>query len=99
MTYRLNFVVYLNSFSASLCIILNRTCEAGMMCGIVENRVPEWRASVAVCKDSRKRRLLDISVQLFWRFLRDNSLGRPENCRNLNEILILWGLKYKGVFL
>ena len=37
-----------------------------MMCGTVENQVPEWRATVAVCKNSRKRWLLDISVQLFW---------------------------------
>jgi hypothetical protein len=33
---------------------------------------------------------LGVSVQLFGRLLRDNSLGRPEKCCNLNEILILW---------
>ena len=60
-----------------------------MMCGTVENEVPEWRTTVAVCKNSSKRWLLEISVQLSWRFLRDNPLGRPANCWNLNEILIL----------
>jgi len=70
-----------------------------MMCGTVENRFLEWRATVAVCKNSRKRWLLDISVQLFWRFLRENSLGRPENCGNLNEILIFWGFESEGAFL
>jgi len=56
-----------------------------MMCGTVENRVLEWRATVAVCQNSRKRWLLGVSVQLFWRSLRNNSLGRPENCYNLDE--------------
>ena len=60
-----------------------------MMCGTVENQVPEWRATVLVRKSSRKRWLLDIGVQFFWRFLRDNSLGRLENCCNLDETLIL----------
>jgi len=69
-----------------------------MVCGTVENQVAEWRAMVAVHKNSRKRWLLDIGVQLFWRFLRDNSLGQPENCHNLHEILILWGLKFAGAF-
>jgi hypothetical protein len=36
------------------------------------------------------RWLLDISVQLFWSFLRDSSLGCPKNCCNLAEILVLW---------
>ncbi len=44
------------------------TCEAGMMCGTAENRFLEWRATVAVCQNSRKRRLLGVSVQLFGRF-------------------------------
>ena len=70
-----------------------------MMCGTAENRVPEWRATVAVRKNSRRRWLLDISVQLFRRFLRDNSLGRPENCCNLNEIMILWDFECVGEFL
>ena len=56
-----------------------------MMSGTVENRVLEWRATVAVYQNSRKRWLLDIAVQLFLHFLRDNSLGRPENCCNLDE--------------
>ena len=60
-----------------------------MMCGTVENRVLEWRATVAVCQNGRKRWLLGVSVQLLGRFLRDNSLGRPEDCCNLDEILIL----------
>ncbi len=49
----------------------DNTCEAGMMCGTAENQVPEWRATVPVRKSSRKRWLLDIGVQLFWRFLRE----------------------------
>ncbi len=60
-----------------------------MMCGTSENRILVWRGTVAVCENSRKRWLLDISVQLFWHFLRDNSLGWPENCCNLDEMLIL----------
>jgi hypothetical protein len=64
-----------------------------MMCGTVENEFLEWRATVAVCQNSRKRWLLDIGIQLFWRFLRDNSVGQPENCCNLDEILILWSFK------
>ncbi len=70
-----------------------------MMFGTVENRVPEWRATVAVCQNGRKRWLLGVNVQLLGRFLRDNSRGWPENCCNLNEILILWGFKRAGVFL
>ena len=56
-----------------------------MMSGTVENRVLEWRATVVVYQNSREKWLLDIAVQLFLRFLRDNSLGRPENCCNLDE--------------
>ncbi len=60
-----------------------------MMCGTVENQVQEWRAVAAVGKNSRKWWLLGVSVQLLGRSLQDNSLGRAENCRNINEILIL----------
>ncbi len=52
----------------------DNTCEAGMMCGTAENQVSKWRATVAVYQNSRKRWLLDTSVQLFWRFLRENPL-------------------------
>ena len=69
-----------------------------MMCGTVENQVQEWRATVAVCQNSRERCLLDMSVHLLWCFLRDNSLGRLENCYNLDEILILWDFMCAGVF-
>ncbi len=31
-----------------------------MMCGTVENRVLEWRATVAVCQRSKKKLLFDI---------------------------------------
>jgi hypothetical protein len=59
----------------------DNTCEAGMICGTAENRVLELRGTAAVRQNSRKRWLLDVSVQLFfWRFLRKNSLGRPEYC-------------------
>jgi hypothetical protein len=29
--------------------ISDNACEAGMMCGTVENRFLEWRATIAVC--------------------------------------------------
>jgi hypothetical protein len=60
-----------------------------MMCGTAESRVLERRAAVAVCQNSRETWLLGVCVQLFACFLRDNSLERPENRCNLNEILIL----------
>ena len=69
-----------------------------MMYGTAENRVLERRASVAVCQNSRKRWLLDVSVQLFGRFGLDNLLGRPENCCNLDEILDVRGFKCACVF-
>jgi len=69
-----------------------------MICGIVENQVPECGATGAVCQNSRNKRVLDATAWLLRRFLRDNSLGHPGNCRNLNEILTLWGSKGAGVF-
>ena len=33
----------------------DNSCEAGMMCGITENRIPEWRATLAVCQNNRKK--------------------------------------------
>jgi len=36
-----------------------------MMCGTVENRFVEWRATVAVCQDSVKKRVLEVRVRLF----------------------------------
>jgi hypothetical protein len=69
-----------------------------MMCGTVENRFVERRATVVVRHNSRKKWLFDIFARLRWRFLRDNSLGQPENCCNLNEVLILWGFKCAVVF-
>lgn len=69
--------------------IVEYSGQAGMMCRAVEDRFLEWRATVAVCQNGRKRLLLGVSVHLFGRFLRDNSLGRPENCCNLDVILIL----------
>ena len=67
-----------------------------MICGTVENLVPACRARVAVCQDSRKRWLLDVSVQLFGRFGLDNLLGRPENCCNLDEVLDVTGFQVCG---
>ena len=49
-----------------------------MMCGTVENQFLEWRATVAMCQNSRKRWLLGVNVQLSGRFLGDNSLGRGQ---------------------
>ncbi len=69
-----------------------------MMFETAENRVLEWRTTVAVCQNSGKKWVLGVCVQLFACFLRDNSLGRPENRCNLNEILILQGFEYAGVF-
>lgn len=39
-----------------------------MMCTIAENRVPEWRAMLSVCKNSRNKRILDVSIRLFRLF-------------------------------
>ena len=36
----------------------DNTCEAGMMCGTVENQVPEWRATVAFCQNGEKNGFL-----------------------------------------
>ena len=46
-------------------VAFSNICEAGMMCGTVENQVPEWRATVAVCQNGRKKRVLDVRVRLF----------------------------------
>ncbi len=64
-----------NMFYAHLAEIHNRQnpavaffgniCEVVMMCGTVENRFVEWRATVAVCQDSEKKRILDVRVRLF----------------------------------
>ena len=51
------------------------------MCGIVENRVLEWKATVAVCQNSGKKWVLGVCVQLFavlfvttsWTFMNENS--------------------------
>ena len=48
----------------------DNTCEAGMMCGTAENRVLEWRATVAVCKYSGKKRVLDVCARPFGGFRR-----------------------------
>jgi hypothetical protein len=37
-----------------------------MMCGITENRVPEWRATLAVCQNRRKKWILPTNT---WPFL------------------------------
>ncbi len=44
---------------------LGNTCGAGMMCGTVENQFVEWRATVAVCQNSEKKRVLDVRARLF----------------------------------
>jgi len=36
-----------------------------MMCRTVENRFLEWRATVAVCQNDGKKRVLDVRVRLF----------------------------------
>ena len=38
------------------------TREAGIMCVTVENRVLEWEATVAVCQNSKKMRILGTSA-------------------------------------
>jgi len=58
----------------------DNTCEAGMMCGTAENRVLEWRSTVAVCQYSGKKWLFEVFARFRCRFLRKNSLGRPEYC-------------------
>jgi len=51
-----------------------------MMCGIVENQVPERMATVAVCKNSKKNRILHTNMSLFMCFLRQGMLDLPEYC-------------------
>jgi len=76
----------------------DNTCEPGMMCGIAENWIPEWRATLAVCQHNRKKRVLAASAQLFWCFLRHGMLNLPEYCWNWDEITVLWDLKLAEVF-
>jgi hypothetical protein len=59
-----------------------------MMCGTAEDRVLEWRATVAVCQNGGKKQVLDVRARLLGRSLRANSLGRPEIYANLDEMLI-----------
>lgn len=54
---------------------VDNTCEAGMMLETAENLVLEWRATVAVYKNSRKRWLLNISFQLLGVFCETTRLG------------------------
>ena len=51
-----------------------------MMCGTAENRVPECRGTVAVCKNSGKKWVRQASTLLFWCFLRHGILNLPEDC-------------------
>jgi len=69
-----------------------------MMFGTAENRVLKCRATVVVRQNNRKRWLLGVNVQLFGRFLLDNSLEPPENCCNLNEIFGIMGVRRAGVY-
>jgi hypothetical protein len=66
-----------NSGRISQLCFLRNTCEAGMMCGTAENQVPEWRATVVVCQNSKKKRFLDVRAWLFWCFFSDKL---PEYC-------------------
>jgi len=50
------------------------------MCGIAENRVPELRATVAVCQNSRKKWLFDVFARIRWLFLRENLLIPLKYC-------------------
>ncbi len=67
-----------------------------MMRRTAKNRLTEWRATVAVCQNSGKKWLFDVCARLRWHFLRDNSLVSPENCCNLNRILIYSDFKCGG---
>jgi hypothetical protein len=49
-------------------VFFDNTCEAGMMCGTAENRVLEWRTTVAVCQDGAKKWILDVCARLFGGF-------------------------------
>jgi len=51
-----------------------------MMYGTFENRVPEWRETVAVCQKSKKKLLFDVFTIIRWHCLRENSLLLPEYC-------------------
>jgi len=39
-----------------------------MMCGTAENRVLEWRITVAVCQNGAKKWILDVCARLFGGF-------------------------------
>jgi hypothetical protein len=42
-----------------------------MMCGAVEDRLAEWRATVAFYQNSGGKGVFDANARLFWCFLRD----------------------------
>ena len=53
-----------------------------MMCGTAENRVLEWRGTVEVCQNSKKKWGLHTNMSLFLCFLRHGMLDLPKDCRN-----------------
>ena len=48
------------------------------MCGIAENRIPEWRAPLAVCRNNRKKGFLAQVLGLFGVLLRNGMLNLPK---------------------
>jgi len=56
------------SFTESGVAFFDNTCETGMM-NLLKNGLKEWRATVAVCQNGAKKRVLGVCVQLFACFL------------------------------
>jgi hypothetical protein len=55
----------LNPYWAEISAIVK--CES-QLCGTAENRVPEWRATLAGCQNGGKKRVLDTDAWLLGRF-------------------------------
>jgi len=51
-----------------------------MMCGTAENQVPKWRATLAVCQNSRKNGFLTQVLAFVGVFLQHGMLNLPEYC-------------------
>jgi len=60
--------------------IYDNTREGGMMCGTAENRLLEWRATVEVRQNSKKKRVLHTNMSLLFCFLRHGILNLPPSC-------------------
>jgi len=58
----------------------DNTCEDGMICDIAEKGIPEWRATLALCQNSRKKGFLKQMLGFFGIFFQHGMLNLPEYC-------------------